>query len=86
MREKTNSKEAKIEDINEVRNRLTNYLNKDVYVKEIIRKDTFVEYGAKVVAVNKNIVCIKPESKLTQKAIILTDLMIGKIEINPKDQ
>ena len=86
MREKTNSKEAKIEDINEVRNRLINYLNKDVYVKEIIRKDTFVEYSAKVVAVNKNIVCIKPENKLTQKAIILTDLMIGKIEINPKDQ
>jgi hypothetical protein len=43
MREKTNSKEAKIENINEVRNRLINYLNKDVYVKEIIRKDTFVK-------------------------------------------
>ena len=85
MREKTNSVEAKIENIDEVRNRLANYLNKDVCVKEIIRKDTFVEYIAKVVAVNKNIVCIKPENKLMQKSIILTDLLIGKVEIKPKD-
>jgi|GEM_PF-3416778 len=81
MREKINAPEAKIESLDEVRNALATMIGKEVFVKELIRKDKFNNYTATLLSVNKNIACVKPKDKPLQKSIILTDLLIGKVEI-----
>ncbi len=81
MREDVNKNQISINGIAALREKYISMVGKDVFVKELIRKDKYNEYGSKIISVNKNIICVQPHNSVVKKSILLTDVLIEKVFI-----